>query len=67
MAAADDTNLHDFKNQLTIIRGFAEILLAEAPPHDSPRRELEEIYRAAASALQLLDRLYSPGKDLRQS
>ena len=63
---ADDTSLHDFKNQLTIIRGFAEILLAEVPPNDSPRRELQEIYRAAAAALQLLGRLYPPGKDLRQ-
>jgi len=54
----DERARHDFKNQLAIIRGFAEILLAEAPPGDRQRRDLEEIYKAAVSALALLDRLY---------
>jgi hypothetical protein len=66
MPADDRSNLHGFKNQLTIIRGFCEILLADAPPHDSPRPELEEIHRAAEKALQLLARLYPSGEELRQ-
>ena len=53
----DDKIRHDFKNQLAIIRGFAEIMLAEAAADDPRRRDIEEIYRAAVSALELLDRL----------
>ena len=54
----DDKSRHDFKNQLAIIRGFAEILIAEAPAGDPRRRDLEEIYKAAVTALDLLARLY---------
>ena len=59
-ATTEERARHDFKNQLAIIRGFAEILLAELPPGDRQRRDLEEIYKAAVSALALLDRLYRP-------
>ena len=58
MMTDDDKSRHDFKNQLAIIRGFAEILLAESTPGDRQHRDLEEIYKAAVSALALLDRLY---------
>jgi len=54
----DERARHDFKNQLAIIRGFAELLLAEVPPGDRQYRDLEEIHKAAVSALALLDRLY---------
>ena len=54
----DDTSRHDFKNQLAIIQGFVEILLAEAGAGDPRRRDLEEIHKAAVSALDLLARLY---------
>jgi hypothetical protein len=54
----DDKSRHDFKNQLAIIRGFAEILLAEAAPGEARHRDLEEIHRAAVTALELLARLY---------
>ena len=54
----DEKSRHDFKNQLAIIRGFAEILIAEAPPGDPRRRDLEEIHKAAVTALDLLARLY---------
>ena len=57
-AMMDERARHDFKNQLAIIRGFAEILLAESSPGDRQHRDLEEIYKAAVSALALLDRLY---------
>lgn len=53
----DDKVRHDFKNQLAIIRGFAEILLAEAAATDPRRRDIEEIHRASVAALELLDRL----------
>jgi len=49
---------HDFKNQLAIILGFAEILLAETREPDPRWRDIQEIHRAAAAALALLDRLY---------
>ena len=55
---SDDKSRHDFKNQLAIIRGFAEILLAEAAPGDPRRRDLEEIHKAAVTALELLTRLF---------
>jgi hypothetical protein len=54
----DDKSRHDFKNQLAIIRGFAEILIAEAPAGDPRRPDLEEIHKAAVTALDLLARLY---------
>ena len=54
----DDKSRHDFKNQLAIIRGFAEILLAEAAAGDPRRRDLEEIHKAAVTALDLLARMY---------
>lgn len=54
----DEQSRHDFKNQLAIIRGFAEILLAEAAPGEARRRDLEEIHKAAVTALELLARLY---------
>jgi hypothetical protein len=49
---------HDFKNQLAIIRGFSEILLAEAAPGDPRRSDFAEIHRAAVTALGLLEQMY---------
>ena len=57
-AITDERARHDFKNLLAIILGFAEILLADAAEGDARRRDIEEIYKAAVSALALLDRLY---------
>jgi hypothetical protein len=54
----DDKIRHDFMNQLTIIRGFAEILIAGAQPGDVRRGDLEEIHKAAVTALTLLARMY---------
>ena len=53
----DDRTRHDFKNQLAIIHGFAELLLAEAATDDPRRADFEEIARAAVSALDLLARM----------
>lgn len=49
---------HDFKNQLGIILGFSEALLAEAAAGDPRRADLEEIHKAATAALDLLVRLF---------
>jgi signal transduction histidine kinase len=57
---------HDFKNQLAIIRGFAEILLAQAAPGDPRRGDLEEIYTAAVTALGLLASVF-PNREAGQS
>jgi hypothetical protein len=54
----DDKSRHDFKNQLAIIRGFAEILIADTPVGDPRRPDFEEIHKAAVTALELLARLY---------
>ena len=59
----DDKNRHDFKNQLAIIRGFAEILLDEAAADDPRRPDLEEIHKAAVAALDLLARVYPDHAD----
>jgi signal transduction histidine kinase len=65
--SGDDAIRHDFRNQLAVIRGFAEILIAETAADASSRRDLEEIHKAAVTALILLDRLYpaaaGPGLD----
>jgi signal transduction histidine kinase len=62
----DDKNRHDFKNQLAIISGFAEILLAEAAAGDPRRRDLEQIHKAAVTALDLLARVYPAHADTLQ-
>jgi two-component system cell cycle sensor histidine kinase/response regulator CckA len=55
---SDSQIRHDFKNQLAIIKGFAEIILGDALADDVRRRDLEEIQRAAVAALALLERLF---------
>jgi signal transduction histidine kinase len=57
----DDKARHDFKNQLAIIQGFAEILLAEAATGDPRRRDLEEIHKAAVTALSQLAQIFPEG------
>jgi signal transduction histidine kinase len=57
-AIDDGKARHDFKNQLAIIRGFSEILIAEAAPSDPRRHDLVEIHTAAGTALALLERMF---------
>jgi hypothetical protein len=60
----EDKHRHDFKNQLAIVLGFAEILLAEAAEDDPRRADFREIHKAAVAALDLLARLYpDPAED----
>lgn len=61
--AGDDRNRHDFKNQLGIILGFADMLLADAADDDPWRGDLEEIQKAATAALDLLARLSAVDAD----
>ena len=58
-----DKSRHDFKNQLAIIRGFAEILLAETEVTDPRHRDLEEIHKASVTALALLEAMYPARAD----
>jgi hypothetical protein len=62
----DDKNRHDFKNQLGIILGFSEILLAQAAASDPRHGILAEIHKAATAALALLARLYPDQADTPQ-
>jgi signal transduction histidine kinase len=58
MTSDDDTIRHDFKNQLAIIFGFSEMLLAQAAEGDPRRRDFEEIHNAAVTALDMVERLF---------
>ena len=53
-----DTLRHQFKNQLGVILGFSDILLAEAGDDQRRRGDLEAIHQAAVAALDLLDSLF---------
>jgi hypothetical protein len=62
--ARDDGKIrHDFKNQLSIILGFSEMLLAEMAEPDPRRCDLDEIHKAAAAALDLLARVFPVAPD----
>lgn len=52
----DATTLHALSNQLSVILGFVEIILAQTP-HDDPRhRDLVEIRTAAIQAAEVIGR-----------
>jgi len=46
---------HDLRNHLTVILGFAELLLVQTLEADARRRDLEAIRDAAAAALDELN------------
>lgn len=48
---------HTFKNHLSVIAGFSDMLLLDLPPADPARESVQEIRRAARSALDLMPRL----------
>jgi PAS domain S-box-containing protein len=48
---------HDFNNILTAIGGYTDLLLADLPPNDPSRRDVEEIYQAAQRAAALTQQL----------
>lgn len=53
----DDPVLHEFKNHLSVIVGFCDLLLTELPEADPKRADIVEMHRAAHAALALLPRL----------
>jgi len=54
---AQDRLIHEFNNLLTIIVGFTDLLLDDAPPEGQVYADLKEIRAAAARALELLPQL----------
>ncbi len=48
---------HDFNNLLSVIRGYTELALEEAPPGEAGRANLEEIVRATRQAASLTSQL----------
>jgi two-component system cell cycle sensor histidine kinase/response regulator CckA len=48
---------HDFNNILTAIGGYTDLLLADLPPDDHRRHDVEEIYQAAQRAAGLTHQL----------
>lgn len=53
---------HDFNNLLTPILGYAEVLLAKAPPGSSEARRLNDIRRAALHGAALVRQLLAFGR-----
>jgi len=49
--------VHDFKNQLGIVLGFSEMLIAELADDDPHKPDLQEINKAAQAAMALLEQL----------
>jgi signal transduction histidine kinase len=49
-----DIRTHDIENQLAVIQGFAELLLADAAADDPRRDDFDRIRDAALTARRLL-------------
>ena len=47
----EDELLHRLKNHLTVVIGFAELLLQDLPAADTKRKDVAEIHLAASNAL----------------
>lgn len=58
-----DTRTHDIENQLAVIQGFAELLLADTAADDPRRGDYEHIRAAAVTARRLLERGTTPITD----
>ena len=46
--------LHDLNNQLTVVQGYADLLLDTIPPDDPRHADLQEIITAARAAIALV-------------
>lgn len=54
----DDTPvMHEFKNHLSVIVGFCDLLLRDLPAGDPTRADILEMRRAAQAAISLLPKL----------
>ena len=49
--------VHEFKNQLAVILGFCDLLLAGLPDTDPRRADIQQMHEAGQNALALLPRL----------
>lgn len=49
--------VHEFKNHLSVIVGFCDVLLRELPDGDPKRADVSEIQKAGHAALALLPEL----------
>lgn len=52
-----DDLVHEFKNHLSVIVGFCDVLLRELADDDVKRADVIEIQRAALAAVALLPRI----------
>lgn len=52
---ADQEFQHALRNQIGVIVGFADLLLADLPGDDPRASDVHEIQRAARAALALID------------
>ena len=60
----DDTEfVHEFKNYLSIILGYADLLLEEMPADDPRIEDLTEIHKAATAAVALLNSHRGPDRE----
>ena len=64
---ADRKCVHDMKNMLGIVIGYANLLLDEMPADDPRRPDVDEIRKAGESAVTLLDNWGGapPGEELK--
>lgn len=49
--------MHEFKNHVSVIVGFCDLLLREMPEDDLNRSSILEIQRAALAVVELLPRI----------
>jgi hypothetical protein len=59
------TFVHDMKNMLGVVVGYANLLMTEMPASDPKRADVAEILRAGESALALLEKwsATAPGEE----
>ena len=57
---SDRAFVHDMKNYLGIVIGYANLLLEDMPADDARRADVDEIRKAGNAALARLDMLTSP-------
>ena len=53
--APESLRLHNVRNQLSIVVGFCDLLLAEIPEHDRKHADLLEMSKAAQTAIAPLE------------
>jgi signal transduction histidine kinase len=54
-----DRIMHDLKNQLGVVLGFAELFLTDCESDDPRRADIEDMHKAASVALALVNQLPS--------